>query len=261
MSSERQQELKGLAAAYALGALDPAEAREFEAWLVTSPEARRELAEFQEVQALLALGQADQARPAPDLRARVLARATGEKVMALPPRPKTSRAPWIALAASLIGVVALGLNQRQLQLRLAQQDSAIAALEQSVATRDQRLAEREATLNALLEPGTTLTQLVATGEAPPVIQFFWNRRNNVAIIHVSSLRPAGQGRVYQLWFIPKDGKPIPSVTFNSEESGHALVRQISVPADQGQLTAVALTEEPAGGSLQPTTTPFLAGTI
>ena len=45
-----------LAAAYALGALSPDEARRFEAFLATSPEAQREVAEYREVAALLALG-------------------------------------------------------------------------------------------------------------------------------------------------------------------------------------------------------------
>jgi len=48
------QDMKDLAAAYALGALDPAEARSFEAFLATSPEAQREVAEFREVATLLA---------------------------------------------------------------------------------------------------------------------------------------------------------------------------------------------------------------
>ena len=45
-----------LAAAYALGALSPDEAQRFEAFLATSAEAQREVAEYREVAALLALG-------------------------------------------------------------------------------------------------------------------------------------------------------------------------------------------------------------
>jgi hypothetical protein len=38
------------------------------------------------------------------------------------------------------------------------------------------------------------------------------------------------------------------------------VQQIKVPEGM-ELTAAALTEEPEGGSPQPTTTPFLVGTL
>ena len=68
-----------------------------------------------------------------------------------------------------------------------------------------------------------------------------------------------QGRTYQLWFI-KDGKPVPSVTFNVAPAGDAVVSQVSVPAE-GQLSAAAVTEEPAGGSPQPTTPVLLVGAL
>jgi hypothetical protein len=91
------------------------------------------------------------------------------------------------------------------------------------------------------------------------IQFFWNRKHNRAIIHAFGLKPAQPGRVYQLWLM-KDGKPIPSTTFNSEADGHALTLAFDVPAEGGY-TAAAITEEPEGGSLQPTLPILLFGTV
>jgi anti-sigma-K factor RskA len=41
------------------------------------------------------------------------------------------------------------------------------------------------------------------------------------------------------------------VTFRPGPSGEAMVQEISVPTD-GALSAIAITEEPAGGSPQPT---------
>jgi hypothetical protein len=66
--------------------------------------------------------------------------------------------------------------------------------------------------------------------------------------------------VYQLWIIPKDGAPIPSQTFTVDAEGKALVTGITLPGDQ-LLAAAAVTDEPTGGSPQPTTTPFLVGTL
>ena len=47
---------RDLAAAYALGALAPEDARRFEEFLAGSPETQREVAEYRDVAALLALG-------------------------------------------------------------------------------------------------------------------------------------------------------------------------------------------------------------
>ena len=77
-----------------------------------------------------------------------------------------------------------------------------------------------------------------------------NPVNHTAILHAFQMAQAPAGRAYQLWFI-RDGKPVPSITFNADSTGHALVQQVPMPAD-GTITAAAVTEEPAGGSAQPT---------
>lgn len=257
MTGPRDQDMKEQAAAYALGALSPEEARAFEAYLVGSAEARREVAEYREVNALLASGAAGPA-PAPGLRGRVLAHATRQQVVPL--RPRTPLPIWIALAASVVALLATGVSWRNSRQAVVERDSLIAGMARELDARTVRLAEREATLNAILEPTVTLTKLVSSQPGQPVIQLFWNRRTNVALVHAFQLKPTADQRVYQLWFIPKHGAPIPSVTFNTEASGHALVQQVVVPEGL-DLAAAAITDEPAGGSAAPTTTPILVGTF
>lgn len=257
MTGGNEQDLSELAAAYALGALDPQEARAFEAFLATSPAAQREVAAFREVSALLALG-APAAGPAPDLRDRVLQRATRDKVVSM--RPRAPWVAWVALAASLVAVAGLALKQRGLSRRLAERDAAIASLQDTLAARETMLAMRETELNSILDPNVVLTRMGTPGTPQPVVQLFWNRQSNLILAHAFHLPPAARERAYQLWFIPKNGKPIPSVTFNTESSGHGLVQQIPVP--QGvELTAAAITEEPEAGSPQPTSTPILVASF
>jgi anti-sigma-K factor RskA len=251
MSDGMTDSMRDLAPGYALGALTPEETRSFEAALATSPELQREVAELRELNALLA--QRDRLAPPPGLKQRLRERIGTEKRAALPTRASgartRSRAPQLllgfGLAASLVLAAGLYLRLRSLQ--------------QTLSGSEQRLAEREATLNALLEPTVQLTTLTATGQAPPIVQVFWNRAANTLILHTFRLKPAPDGRTYQLWLLPKQGKPIPSTLFNTEPTGHQLVQGITVPADQ-QIAGFALTVEPAGGSPQPTTTPILAGT-
>jgi anti-sigma-K factor RskA len=254
MSHPEHESLQDLAAAYALDALTPEESSRFEAFLATSADAQRDVAEFREVAALLGLAGSEPPAGS-DLRARLLARLEEEKVRRSPPRMargRTSPAVWGALAASLIAAVGLGAALLSLRGDLAR-------LEQTLDERQQQLAAREATLNAILEPGVELYQLTASGDPDPGIQLFWNRQRNRVILHGFRLKPVPPGRAYQLWFI-KDGKPIPSVTFKPEATGQAKVEQVSVPAD-GKVSAAAITLEPETGSQQPTSPILLVGNL
>jgi anti-sigma-K factor RskA len=241
---------RDLAAAYALGALAPEEARRFEAFLAGSPEAQREVAEYRDVAALLALGEAD-GEPGPDLRDRVLARVAGGRTRALPRSPRRA-ALWLALAASLVAVAALGLNLRAARGELRD-------LRELLSDTRGRLAAREATLNAIFEPGVQMYQLTASGDPEPGVQLFYDRQRQQAIIHGFRLRQLPEDRAYQLWFI-RDGKPVPSVTFKPESDGHARVEQIPVPTG-GDVSAAAVTIEPEAGSTQPTMPIVLVGPL
>jgi anti-sigma-K factor RskA len=252
MSHPEPESPRDLAAAYALGALAPEEARRFETFLAGSPETQREVAEYRDVAALLALGGAE-AAPSDDLRQRVLARVAETKGVPLrPPRPRGRAALWVALAASLTAVLGLGLNLRSAQGELRD-------LRDLLADTQGRLAAREATLNAIFEPGVQMYQLTATGDPEPGIQLFYDRQRERAIIHGFRLRAVPEGRAYQLWFI-RDGKPVPSVTFRPEADGHARVEQIPVPTG-GDVSAAAVTIEPESGSTQPTMPIKLVGPL
>ncbi|HEY9443200.1 MAG TPA: anti-sigma factor, partial [Gemmatimonadales bacterium] len=159
---------------------------------------------------------------------------------------------WVALAASLTAVLGLGLNLRSAQGELRD-------LRELLADTQGRLAAREATLNAIFEPGVQMYQLTATGDPEPGIQLFYDRQRERAIIHGFRLREVPEGRAYQLWFI-RDGKPVPSVTFKPEADGHARVEQIPVPTG-GDLSAAAVTIEPESGSTQPTMPIKLVGPL
>jgi len=132
------------------------------------------------------------------------------------------------------------------------------ALERALTSEAQRLAERDTILRALLAPTVQLTTLTATGKAPPVVQVFWNRAAHSLILNALRLQPAPSGQAYQLWLMPKHGKPIPSTVFNTESNGEQLVQGVNLPANE-EITGFALTVEPAGGSSQPTSTPILFG--
>ncbi len=253
MTTPRPEALHELAAAYALGALDPDEARAFERQLAGSPELQRELAAYREVAALLALG-APRMPLDPALKQRLLQRVAREQTVTRYRRPRRwlEGLAWAAALAGLVVGGALALKARAVGRQLAQLR---AELDQTRSL----LRERENTLNAILGPGTVSFTLSATGAREPSVQVFWNRTANRWVMYVTSLRPAPRGRAYQLWFL-HGSRATPSITFNSSPGGTALV-SLPGPEVVTGLTAAAITEEPESGSPQPTSTPILVGQV
>lgn len=252
MSATIPESIRDMAAGYALGALTPEETRQFEAALATFPDLVREVAEYREVNALLAVGRG--VRPDPAVRDRLMERIGRTKVVPFRPKAAAYLMP-IALAATTVLAVGLGFRVDRLRTELASRTD-------SLATTAARLARREETLNTLLtaESDLTVLQLTTTGAEPPGIQFFWNRRQNRGVLHAFRLPEPAAGKVYQLWLIPRGGKPIPSTTFGSGADGHALVESFQLPVDGG-FEAAAVTIEPTGGSQTPTMPIYLIGKV
>ncbi len=80
-------------------------------------------------------------------------------------------------------------------------------------------------------------------------------------LFAASLDTLSPDRTYQLWLITPDQKMIPAGTFNPDSSGNASLTTIA-SVNVSAVAQAAITEEPAGGSPQPTTLPpVLAGKL
>jgi anti-sigma-K factor RskA len=267
VSGATPEQLREMATGYVLGALSDGDARAFAAFLETSPEAQREVAELRDLLPVLASA-IEGPRPSASLRARVIAHATRASArLSAPPastRPiapaRTMPVAWLALAASLVALIGVSVSHMQLRSDLAARDSAVASLTRELAQTQALRIEAQASLTGLLDTHTTYTRLIAQGTSGPDVRLFCNWHAQVAFASAAGLAPNASGRVYQLWFIPKAGAPIPSVTFTVDAAGNAQLVNIALPDGQ-ELAAAAVTDEPTGGSPQPTTTPFLVGTL
>jgi anti-sigma-K factor RskA len=293
MSTFSFAELRDMAPAYVLGALSEAEHSAFEQAMAASPELAQEVDAYRAV--VTHIGSAQELTPPPAVRARFLdkisaQRSAQETAAAIPPvvpptatpvekpsltvstgggMPVVHRSPekplhergWltgviaVGLAASLLFAIQRNSQVTSLTAQLSQRDSILAA-------RTVQLAQSDSTLNTLLEAGRNLVlvNLVTAPENGPSMQFFWNVKTGKGVIHAVGLQPADSGKIYQLWLI-KDGKAVPSRTFNTGTNNTGLLSDIDLPTATTGVTAVAITVEPAGGSPQPTTTPFLVGEI
>ena len=76
----------------------------------------------------------------------------------------------------------------------------------------------------------------------------------------SNLPPAPSGKLYEMWLIPKSGKPLPAGLFQSGINGSAMhIRPGAVDLDA--TGAVAVTVENEQGADQPTSQPFIVAAL
>lgn len=264
MKTYTREELFELAAAHALGSTTAEESAAIESAMATIPELAAEVASFREVATSIAPQQP--MKPAPSVRAAFLDRISESKNATIPvPLPVSvatgSRWAPIGLAAALTFAVAMGAWNVKLQRDVVASGRQVDSLSHQLVLASGEAAHRHNQLNTILE-GEKDVFLVhmknidtVTG---PGIQFFWNQKQHRGLLHAFRLRPAPAGRSYQLWLLV-DGKPVSAKVFNSDPDGHALVVDIELPSSPAGVTDVLLTEEPAGGSPGPTTTPFVGG--
>ncbi|HEU4993961.1 MAG TPA: anti-sigma factor [Gemmatimonadaceae bacterium] len=260
MKQLTHEQLLELLPAYALGALDAEEKAAIDSALRSgSPEGaelQRELRVFEEVATKMA--SANPVVPSAGVKERLLSRVAATKHVNLAATPQRSRSrSWLitALAASLVLAAGLGRYAFRLREALLQREATLTATAA-------RLVQREGTLNPILEAEGSLrvARLSGPDTSGAGLTLFWNEKQHRGVVHAFRLRPAPQGRSYQLWLI-KDGKPVSVSVFNSDPDGHALVQNLALPESATGTSLVALTEEPAGGSPGPTTTPFLTGPL
>lgn len=254
------RDLHDAAAAYALGAIDPAEQPALDALLARDAEFRREVEQYREVAGLLAW--AAPSMPAPDrLRERIMADArqvrslsTARRTDATPGGPGWVRAiPWLAAAACLT-VAVLG------QGRVNRTRDALATLQQELSTTRDQLALKEQTIAAFLGPEVHVVSLSPT-EGRPSARVYWNHTRNQFIVTAFNVPKAPAGKTYQLWAIKKGQAPVSMGTFDTDAEGSAtLIVPVSNAVNGIDFVDLcAMTLEPAGGSPQPTETPRLVG--
>jgi hypothetical protein len=126
--------------------------------------------------------------------------------------------------------------------------------------RELALVQREQ--NILTDPASVRIPLPAQNGALPQLEAAWHSELGIVVIGQKVMQP-GEGRVLQLWLIPKapGGKPVPSLAVRPEPGGSFRLMVSNPPAAMGDTGALAITEEPAGASAQPTTAPRWAGGI
>ena len=229
---------------YAIGVADEPERSEIRAHLNRQCEVCMEgIKRAREIAALLG-GSATPAVPSPRLRRRILASAGGAD-------RRFGWAPFLAaaLALSLFAVVYFAGRERDLGNELSRARDI--NREQTIELT--RVNEAFAIVNGV---DTTVTTF-GEGQPQPRGKVFVNPSQGVLLI-ANNLRPAPAGKAYEMWLIPKGGKPKPAGMFQSSPEGSAM----HVPRGPVEDTAVvAVTLESETGSDAPTSPVLFAAQV
>jgi anti-sigma-K factor RskA len=250
--------------AYALGALDPEDRAAVAAHLATGcGECSKALGESQWLVSQLAY-LAPEATPSEMLRGRLLKTVREEAAAAKTSTSKSSIPLWIwgAVAATLIFAF---YNAYEARVTANKVKEMRATLEQQIqlqqeSSRQLALAQREALI--LTDPKSMWIKMPAGDKNLPVLQATWHQQLGI-VVSGWNLPAPSHNRTLQLWLIPKTpgAKPVPSMTLRPDWSGKFDLLVASPPDSPGATKWLAITEEPEGGSPQPTTTPIWVGAV
>jgi anti-sigma-K factor RskA len=217
-------------AAYALGALEPAEAEAFARHLEGCAVCRDELQAFQEVVDLLPMT-APTFKASPKLRRRVRRAIADEPHPAAGPaaparRPRRSWRPaW--LTGPVLGV-ATGLAVVAVALVIALSGGG---------------------------SSTRVVQAQVTGHGSASLKISGSRAELV----VQHFAPPPSGKIYEVWLVRGKQAPQPTTAlFDVNADGNG---DVDVPGSLKGVDQVLVTPEPAGGSQVPTHTPVIAAQL
>lgn len=247
---------------YALGVLEGDERAQLEDHLARAcPMCTPGVAAARGVVSQLAHAVPDEAPPA-ELRAKILdtVRASGEAMRGTVPFAPSKPAPakatfpvWAWVAAAMLALVT-GYSIRQMnrqtdQLAELRKQIKIATT-QTQALQNQLEMDRMVA-SVMLSSDSRQMRLEPADKNMPAVHAYLHPHMGVAITadQMPSMPPA---RTLQLWFVPKSGRPVSAAIFHPDASGQiAFVAPVTIPMNE--IAALAVTDEPAGGSPQPTT--------
>jgi len=123
---------------------------------------------------------------------------------------------------------------------------------------ERAIAER--TNLILSDPASRLVTLQA--KIGPQVHAFCHPKLGI-ILYGGSVPMPASNRTYQLWLVMKDknAKPMSAAMFRPDASGKVMLMVPAMPAEMDSTAALAISEEPSGGSLQPTSTPIWVGAL
>ena len=259
------EQFRDLIEPYALGALDAQEQSAFAAHLATGcVDCAKAVEEARWVVSQLAYLAPD-ATPSDILKGRLLQAVRAEARSSKASQPAKSGVPfwmWAGVAALVLFSVysAWDAQRLQMQIREANQQAAVILQERHELENQLALAKRAAAI--LADPASVKIALASQYLQTPQLEARWHSQLGIVVSGQKIPAPGGN-RVLQLWLIPKTpgGQPIPSSILRPDADGKFVLLVANPPELMAATKALAITEEPPGGSPQPTSAPRWVGGV
>ena len=200
--------------------------------------------------------------PSPMAKARLMERARREPG----PAHAAWRVSWMGTAAASLAAAAVaavlagtlmvrqhGAETADLRAEIVRQRGEMAALRRQI-------LEARQSIRLVSSPGVLIVDLAGQGSgAGATARVFWDRGGDRWKLYSVDLPPPGSGKIYQLWLITATAK-ISAGTFEAGPAGEAS-GTVTLPPDAGPVLAAAVSDEPPGGSPQPTGSILLLGKV
>ena len=200
-------------------------------------------------------------------RGRLMQTMRSERAATTSQVPTPSRPPlpvWICAAVAAALLFAF-YNAYEARVTNATIQQTRVALEkqihmQQATARELAAARREALI--LTDPKSLKIAMLAGKKGLPMLRATWNPGLGL-VVSGQKLQNPSVNRTLQLWLIPKaaEAKPLPSLTLRPSADGNFDLLVANPPDSPGATKALAITDEPEGGSPQPTTAPIWTGAV
>jgi anti-sigma-K factor RskA len=254
-----REEIRELAAVYALGGLDGEDRARFETLLRSGDaEATAALRDFEAT--LLGLATESAEAPPPSVKAALMQRIAAEgrveprraEVQPFRWRRALWPAVWVAAMAAGIAAIIVGLSIS------AGYEKRLDALSREAASLRTELERERQFIAVLRDPATQIVGLSGLAPAPSAkARMIWNEQAGGLLV-VAGLPTTPAGRTYQLWAIVGEKPPVSGGIFEVDAKGAGSLR-VPPLTGVGKVDVFAVTLEPAGGLPAPSGRMYLAG--
>lgn len=151
---------------------------------------------------------------------------------------------------------------QRLQSELEKQRITYAANIKRVSDLETTLALRETTIQTLSTPGLAFAALSPTSDDIFAQgHVLWNKRTGEWLFYTFNLPELHENKTYQMWFITDKEGPLSAGIFKIDSQGRGVLFAQSPPASAGNITATAVSLEPAGGVNKPTGPIYVQGVL
>jgi anti-sigma-K factor RskA len=256
-----QDQYRELIEAYALGSLDATVQAAMEEHLRSGClECARALEEARWLVTRLAY-LAPEATP-PDILKRRLMKAVRAEAGTIHAKSRTPIWLWVAAAAVLVFAVFNAREAFILHEKIsALQKSAAASLQNQEELRSQ-LEEAKRQAMIMTDPKSQTFVLPASEKDWPQMKAMWHEEYGLCVMGHAIPMPKGN-RTLELWLMPTTpgSKPMALMTVRPAQDGSFYLVVAHPPEDMHNTKWLAITEEPPGGSPQPTGPPMWMGAV